>query len=87
MYNTENDCIDKLAASQQAQQATTCDNSAGSLRGNSPMREGLLGRIRNRRNRAENESMKANRLYELEALLEKNQETARILELMEEVGR
>lgn len=82
----EQDWVNKLAASLQA---STCGNSAGgALRGNGPCRESLIGRIRNKRERAENESTKANLLYELEALLEKNQEVARrILDLMEEVGR
>lgn len=50
-----------------------------------PMRDNLRGRIADQRQRAERESRRAMALAELEYLLDKNPEFARILDLLEEV--
>lgn len=52
-----------------------------------PKREGLRARIEHRRYQAEKETRKAMALAELGHLLDKHPDFARILELMEEVGR
>jgi len=58
-------------------------NTAGI--GDLPARESLLGRIRNQRSRAQMEARRMEHLFELEHLLEKNPEVARILDLLDEV--
>ncbi len=60
-----------------ANQAMGLDTDAPSLR----------SRIHSQLRCAQRESRKANLLSELEYLLDKNPETARILELMEQVGK
>lgn len=50
-----------------------------------PCRESLIGRIRNQRSRAQMEARRMEHLFELEHLLEKNPEVARILDLLDEV--
>lgn len=73
----------KLSAAA-AQQCNTA-GIGGTLRGDLPARESLLGRIRNQRSRAQMEARRMEHLFELEHLLEKNPEVARILDLLDEV--
>lgn len=51
-----------------------------------PMRENLIGRVRNRLSRAMKGSLKGEQMHELLCLLEKNPDIARILDLIEEVN-
>lgn len=50
-------------------------------------RTGIRDRVRNAEYRAESEARQAGRMAELGALLDKNPDVARILDLIEEVGR
>lgn len=53
----------------------------------SPSREPLLGRLYRQASHAQQEARRAERTHELIGLLEKHPEVARILDLVEELGR
>ena len=69
--------------------AETCQQSTKGSCGDAgmlaPARDSLLDRVRARVDRAKRESVKYERLAELQYLLDKHPEVARILELMEEM--
>lgn len=89
MNNNFDNCTKASGKTSVLQQSQTTDKmpeaAGGMLAGGSLCREGLLGRIRGQRERAENEGRRARNLRQLESLLEKNPDTARILDLLEEV--
>jgi hypothetical protein len=84
-----NEAEDQLLKQQAAvaNEARCASGMAGMAFGHQPADPGLRERIAAQRFHAERESVKANRLAELEYLLDKNPEVARILDLMEQVRR
>lgn len=95
----ENDIAEKKAGLYAQAEAIQAKINAGAYAANEancctanqcdtkPMRESLRDRIATRRYRAEKETRKAMALAELQHLLDKHPEVARIFELMEEVGQ
>lgn len=86
----DRDVLEKAAAQAQYANKTQGAGSVGAMRtecGDQPLREGMIGSLHNRLARAQRESRKAEQLSELLYLLDKNPETARILDLVDAVGR
>lgn len=72
-----------------AQCRTEVQYGGGAMGGalNGPAMDNLMGRIASQCKRAQRSAMKAERLGELQYLLDKNPEVARILTLLEEVDK
>ncbi len=88
MYSEE---MNAKMAAKQAQQYTNqaCGAAPGtaSLKDCEPKRAGLRDRLRDMEYRAQREERKGRQAAELGFLLDKNPDFARILDLLEEVGR
>lgn len=75
----------KMEQAQYAAQSQTLGGICGSNSMSEPARPGLRERIGDQSRRAGNEARKAERLKELEYLLDKHPEVARILDLLDDV--
>lgn len=90
MYNQEevNAKVASQYAYQNTAQAQTAGTTSGGLTGcDYPKRENLRERLNYRLVRAYRDADKLAKTQELAALLDKNPEVARILDLVEELGR
>lgn len=90
--NNVNECTEKLTAYQAEKRAgMATDYGAGMLQGAAcgmdPRRPSLMESVESQLNRATGEAYKADQLRELQYLLQKNPDVARILDLIEVVRR
>lgn len=85
--NNVNECTEKLTAHQDAGYGTLGGMAPNTMSGMDPRRPSLMESVESQLHRATGEARKADQLRELQYLLQKNPDVARILDLIEVVRR